>query len=169
MPTTCPMLQGRASKVLSGISAAYPAGNSAENSAGPFRERKASLYEGGIREPALIEWPGQIEPEIVVEAPCSTLDYMPTLAALLDVDLPDRPYDGINIMPILKGDQRERGKPIAFYFRDAVALSGDRYKVIASQQSKGKRSGGAVELKSKAFELFDLERDLARGGLLGSS
>lgn len=130
-----------------------------QGSAGPFRERKASLYEGGIREPGLIEWPSQIQPGTVVKTPCTTLDYMPTLAKLLDIELPDRPYDGMDIMPILKGEQPERGKPIAFYFRDAVALSGERYKLVAAQQTKGKRAGGAVSFTNKQFELFDLDND----------
>lgn len=130
-----------------------------QGSAGPFRERKASIYEGGIREPGLIEWPSRIEPGTVVNAACSTLDYLPTLAGILDLELPDRPYDGIDIMPILTGQQPGRGKPIAFYFRDAVAFSGERYKLIASRQTQGKRAGGAVEFNGKKFELFDLERD----------
>ena len=84
---------------------------------------------------------------------------MPTLAALLDLELPDRPYDGIDIMPILQGERQERGKPIAFYFRDAVALSADRYKLIASEQTSGKRAGGAVDFTGKKFELYDLTND----------
>lgn len=128
-------------------------------SAGPFRERKASLYEGGVREPSLIEWPGVIEAGAIIDTPCTTLDYLPTLAALLDIPLPHRPYDGIDIMPILKGQQQERGQPIHFYFRDAVALSSERYKLIASEQSKGKRPGGVVSFKGKRFELYDLIDD----------
>jgi len=133
--------------------------NRLQGSAGPFRERKASLYEGGIREPGLVEWPGEIEPGIVLKAPCTTLDYMPTLAALLDLQLPDRPYDGIDIMPILKGERQDRGGSIGFYFRNAVALSGERYKLIASKQSKGKRRGGRVQFTGKKFELYDLISD----------
>jgi arylsulfatase A-like enzyme len=131
-----------------------------QGSAGPFRERKASLYEGGIREPGLIEWPGQIEPGTVVKAPCSTLDYLPTLAALLDIKLPNRPYDGIDIMPLLKGKRDQRGRPIGFFFRDAVALSGERYKLIASQQLKGKRQPAITgDFENKQFELYDLTED----------
>ena len=130
-----------------------------QGSAGPFRERKASIYEGGIREPGLIEWPSQVKPGTVVKAPCSTLDYMPTVAKLLGIELPDRPYDGLDIMPILKGEQQKRGKPIAFYFRDAVALSGERYKLVAAEQTKGRRAGGAVSFTDKKFELFDLAND----------
>ena len=107
----------------------------------------------------MIEWPSQIKPRTVVKTPCSTLDYMPTLANLLDIKLPDRPYDGLDIMPILKGEQQECGKPMAFYFRDAVALSGEQYKLVAAEQTKGKRTGGAVSFTDKKFELFDLVND----------
>ncbi|TWT84325.1 Arylsulfatase [Planctomycetes bacterium CA13] len=130
-----------------------------QGSAGSFRERKASLYEGGIREPGLIEWPSQIKSGTVVKTPCSTLDYLPTLAKLLGIELPNRPYDGVDILPILRGEGQERGEPIAFYFRDAVALSGERFKLVSAEQSKGKRSGGAVSFTDKKFELFDLEND----------
>ncbi|MCZ6673698.1 MAG: hypothetical protein O7C75_12270, partial [Verrucomicrobia bacterium] len=65
----------------------------------------------------------------------------------------------INIMPILKGEQKERGQPIGFYFRDAVALSGERYKLIASEQTKGKSRVGVVDFKGKIFELYDLTTD----------
>ena len=130
-----------------------------QGSAGPFRERKASLYEGGIREPGLIEWPAQIKPNTVIKTACSTLDYLPTIAAHLDIPLPERPYDGVNILPILKGEQKERGKPIGFYFRDAVAWSDDRFKLISAAQTKGKRPGGVVSFKGKEFVLYDLARD----------
>jgi arylsulfatase A-like enzyme len=130
-----------------------------QGSAGPFRERKASIYEGGIREPGLIQWPDQIKPGTVVTTPCSTLDYLPTIAKLLGLDLPDRPYDGIDILPILKGKKQARGNPIGFSFRDAVALSGDQYKLVAARQTTGKRAGGAVDFNGKKFELFDLQND----------
>lgn len=130
-----------------------------QGSAGPFRERKASIYEGGVRMPGLVEWPDRIKPGTIVQAPCSTLDYMPTIAALLDVELPDRPYDGIDILPLLVGSRLERGHAIGFHFRDALAWSGDRFKLIAAKQTRGMRAGGVIDFDNKDFELFDLATD----------
>ncbi|MCA9192937.1 MAG: sulfatase-like hydrolase/transferase [Planctomycetales bacterium] len=130
-----------------------------QGSSGPFRERKASLYEGGIRLPGLVEWPTRIKSNTVVQAPCSTLDYMPTVATLLGVALPNRPYDGMDIMPLLEGKQTERGQPIGFYFRDAVAWSGERFKLISAQQGSGRNTDIAINVDAKNFELFDLTVD----------
>ncbi|WP_315851418.1 sialate O-acetylesterase [Rhodopirellula sp. MGV] len=129
-----------------------------QGSAGPFRERKASLYEGGIRVPGLIEWPTQIRSGTVIDAPCTTLDYLPTIATLLDIELPRRPFDGIDLMPLLTGAQQERGRPIGFYFRDAIALSDDRFKLIDAKQSRG-RGGNDRAFDDRKFELFDLIAD----------
>lgn len=141
------------------ISRTKKADSRTHGTAGPFRERKASLYEGGIREPGLIEWPAQIKPSTVIRTACSTLDYLPTLAAHLDIPLPNRPYDGINILPILKGEQKDRGQPIGFYFRDAVAWSDERFKLISAAQTKGKRPGGVISFKGKEFALYELAVD----------
>jgi arylsulfatase A-like enzyme len=127
--------------------------------AGPYRERKASLYEGGVRVPGLIEWPERIQPDTVITAPCSTLDYVPTIAGLLDIKLPNRPYDGIDILPLLTGGRQERGHPIGFHFRDALAWSGDRYKLIDSRPIRGGNDAPAIDVDAKHFELFDLVAD----------
>ncbi|WP_437223317.1 sulfatase-like hydrolase/transferase [Planctomicrobium sp. SH661] len=129
-----------------------------QGSTGPFRERKASLYEGGVRVPGLVEWPGKIQPDTVITAPCSTLDYLPTIASLLGIKLPDRPYDGINILPLLTGKQQERGRSIGFHFRDALAWSGERFKLIAAEQGRG-QTDAATDFENKRFELFDLSTD----------
>ncbi|QGJ70374.1 Hypothetical protein PBC10988_20690 [Planctomycetales bacterium 10988] len=130
-----------------------------QGSSGPFRERKASLYEGGVRVPGLLEWPAQVKSGTVVTAACSTLDYLPTIAKLLDFELPNRPYDGIDILPLLLGSQKERGRPIGFHFRDALAWSGDQYKLIAAEQTERRRAEDSSAFESRTFELFDLTKD----------
>jgi Arylsulfatase A and related enzymes len=129
-----------------------------QGSTGPFRERKASLYEGGVRVPGLLEFPAQVQPGTVVTAPCCTMDYLPTIANLLDIKLPDRPYDGIDILPLLTGARQERGRPVGFFFRNALAWSGDRFKLIAAEQSRG-QDDEALRFEEKRFELFDLAND----------
>ena len=130
-----------------------------QGSAGPFRERKASLYEGGIRLPGIMEWPGKIQAGTVVTAPCSTLDYLPTVAALLNAELPDRPYDGQNILPLLQGLQQQRNRPLGFRFRDALAWCDDRFKLIAAEQTEGRSDGKPLFVDDLQFELFDLNND----------
>jgi arylsulfatase A len=76
-------------------------------SAGPFRGAKFSLYEGGIRVPALISWPGTLASGAVQEQVAWGCDWLPTLADLTGVSPPDRPLDGKSLAPVLKsGDAK---------------------------------------------------------------
>ncbi len=84
---------------------------------GGLRGRKRSLFDGGIAVPALVKWPGVVQPGSQIDTPCSTLDYLPTLAAELGWQMPDRrPVDGIDIRPILRGEVSDRPQPIPFRF-----------------------------------------------------
>lgn len=69
--------------------------------AGPFRGAKFSLYEGGIRVPALISWPGRVPAGAVRNQTAWGCDWLPTLAQLCDVPAPTKPLDGRSLVPIL--------------------------------------------------------------------
>lgn len=83
---------------------------------GPLRSQKGTLREGGIRVPALIEWPGKISNR-VSELPASTIDIFPTVLELAGVDLSGvrYPLDGISLVPLLHGRMRHRAKPLGFW------------------------------------------------------
>ena len=128
-------------------------------STGGLRGGKRSLYEGGVRVPGLLIWPQIIEQPRVVSMPCSTSDYFPTILDMLGLQLPDRPYDGISLMPLIKGTMTERPKPLAFEssftMREAnmgdpsinqTALIDQHYKIY----SKGSGS---------TYELYDMIAD----------
>ena len=68
-----------------------PAAEHSRGSAGPLRGRKGTLWEGGIRVPALLEWPGRFPKPRVVKAPVCTSDFYPTLTALAGARPTDRP------------------------------------------------------------------------------
>lgn len=96
-----------------------------------LRGRKRSLYDGGVRVPALAEWPGKIEAGSVVNTPCSTLDYFPMVANLTDYQMPDdRPIDGQDLMPILMGHTAIREKAIPFRSRGNATIVKDQHKLV---------------------------------------
>jgi arylsulfatase A-like enzyme len=145
----------------------------APGSAGPFRGRKRELFEGGLRVPALLEWPRKVRPGRVTDTPACTSDYYPTVLAALGLD-PSRvggrlqPIDGVNIMPLIEGRPMERTAPIAFEHADRAALIETRYKLIQvrrrpGQKREGRDGGGAesgVDGGAVAEELlFDLAAD----------
>jgi len=71
-------------------------------SAGPYRGAKFSMFEGGIRIPAMISWPGHL-PENEIRTQLATgCDWFPTIAELCRVKLPKRKLDGKSIVPVLK-------------------------------------------------------------------
>jgi len=85
------------------------------NSAGPFRGKKATLLEGGIRVPGIVEWPAQLEGGRVIDAPVCTSDFYPTLTRIAGVEMPQQPVlDGIDVRPILSGQQPRRQAAIGF-------------------------------------------------------
>lgn len=83
--------------------------------AGEFKGRKRYLYNGGVCVPAFAFWPGRIEAGNTSDAPVCTLDYLPTVCALLGIEPPDdRPIDGTNILGLLNGGDWKRERFIPF-------------------------------------------------------
>lgn len=96
-----------------------------------LRGRKRSLYDGGVRVPAIATWPGHIKKGSVVDTPLSTLDYFPTIARLIGYEMPDdRPIDGQDILPILTGKETLRDKSIPFWFKNEGTLVRGDYKLV---------------------------------------
>jgi len=84
-------------------------------SAGPLRVHKATVFEGGMREPAVMRWPGQIPAGLVSDRFMTTMDLYPTIALLAGTEVPtDRIIDGKDIWPVLPKDEPTR--PRAFFY-----------------------------------------------------
>jgi arylsulfatase A-like enzyme len=73
----------------------------------PFRGQKNQLFEGGIREPCVMRWPGKIKPASVVRTPATALDLFPTFCDLAGVKRGGMALDGDSLMPLLL-----EGKPL---------------------------------------------------------
>ncbi len=72
----------------------------------PLRANKGSFYEGGIRTPCVIKWPGVIEPGSISWYPVNGVDFMPTFAEMASVPVPgSQPVDGYSILPLLRGEE----------------------------------------------------------------
>ena len=121
--------------------------NGTPGTAGPFRERKRSLYEGGVRVPAFCVYPNGIAPGQKTSFPCFTSDYLPTIVELLNLDFPaQRPIDGISLTSVLNGKEETRKKPMGFQFGGKMSWVTQEYKLISTD-------------KGKTFELYNLLDD----------
>ncbi len=90
---------------------------------GPWREKKGSIYEGGIRVPGIIEWPQVIQAPRQSDMACVTSDILPTLLDLLSLSSPEpeRPIDGISLKRLITaGDIQSRPRPIGFWKYNAA-------------------------------------------------
>ncbi|MEX2565490.1 MAG: sulfatase-like hydrolase/transferase [Cyclobacteriaceae bacterium] len=89
----------------------FPEGNN-----GILRDQKGTLYEGGIRVPAIIEWPGKIKPA-VSNVPTATVDIFPTLLELAEVknEIISYPLDGESLVPLMEGKMYKRSRPLGFW------------------------------------------------------
>ncbi|MGF1582063.1 MAG: sulfatase-like hydrolase/transferase [Gemmataceae bacterium] len=130
-----------------------------QGTAGILRGRKRSLYEGGIRVPAILVWPSRLKKARRTDVPCVTSDYFPTVLAALGKQIPKgRPFDGINLLPLLDGKMKSRPKPIGFQSGKQAAWNDNRYVLIHNQGKKRNRSdNGKVAVAE--FELYDVVND----------
>ena len=89
----------------------FPSGKSAgepPTSNSPWRSGKGTLYEGGIRVPLMIHWPGITEPGSVCNEPVLSQDFYSTLASEIGVQGADIPEnDGVNLLPLIKREQQK--------------------------------------------------------------
>ncbi len=116
---------------------------------GGLRGFKNDVYEGGLRVPAIIEWPNGISEPRVTSYPAVTMDIFPTIAEV--AGLPESvmltPIDGISLAPLFRSDMERREKPIAFRHQGRAALIDNDYKILT------------LEVGSGNYELYNLEAD----------
>jgi arylsulfatase A-like enzyme len=78
--------------------------HSGGGSSGPYRGAKFSLFEGGLRVPAIISWPGNLPEGKTIDQLGHSCDWLPTLAELADVELVEKDIDGLSLAPLLRGE-----------------------------------------------------------------
>ncbi|MCO6480337.1 MAG: sulfatase-like hydrolase/transferase, partial [Phaeodactylibacter sp.] len=89
-------------------------------SAGLLREGKGTTWEGGMREPMIAWWPGTIPAGRTSDELATTMDLLPTAAALAGAALPGRPLDGYDLLPLLRGEVASPRKFFAYYRGDQL-------------------------------------------------
>ncbi|HEV2293252.1 MAG TPA: sulfatase-like hydrolase/transferase [Tepidisphaeraceae bacterium] len=105
-------------------------------SAGVFRGRKAQLLEGGIRVPAIIEWPAVITAPRPSDAPCNSSDVYPTVLELAGVEVSDqvRPLDGVSLASLIRTGTFGRRQPMGFWDYPARGVRSPSEQLLEEQQ-----------------------------------
>ena len=88
-----------------------------EGNNGDLRGSKTTLWEGGIRVPGIIRWPGRIRKGTTENTPAGIVDILPTLCEITGTGLPEnRKIDGVSLLPLFKGKSLNREKPLYWFY-----------------------------------------------------
>ena len=110
----------------------------------PFRGVKNEVFEGGIREPGLMVWPGKIKPGAIIREPATTLDFFPTFCDLAGVNRSGMALDGNSLVPLLTGGKALPERDLFWQQPNGIALRRGPWKFVRT-------AGGEM--------LFNLETD----------
>jgi len=113
-----------------------------------YKERKLSLHDGGIRVPYIVSWPdrvpkGKVDETSVIHG----TDWLPTVASICNMELPEGLYDGTDVKAAFLGDKFERNKEIYWTQAGSVAILKNNWKGILTKEGE--------------FRLYDIVRDPA--------
>jgi arylsulfatase len=144
-------------------------------SAGPLRGGKLTAFEGGVRMPCIMRWPGKIPAGRDCDEVCTTMDILPTLAKLMGGKLAAHPIDGKDIWPVVSGQPEARSPHEAFAYYVGTELhavrSGDwklhfphPYLVVNGEPGKDGKPANFKNLTADALTKVGLEGIAARHG-----
>jgi N-acetylgalactosamine-6-sulfatase len=111
-----------------------------------YKERKTSLHDGGIRVPFIVSWPdktpeGKIDETSVIHG----TDWLPTVASIAGIEIPEGRYDGTDVKAAFLGEVFERNKQIFWTHSGDIAILEDNWKGILTRDGE--------------FKLYDIEKD----------
>ncbi|HYH69345.1 MAG TPA: sulfatase [Urbifossiella sp.] len=142
-------------------------------SAGPLREGKGTVWEGGVRVPFLARWPGRVSAGSICREPAMTIDVLPTVARLVGAELPARRIDGRDIGPLLRGEAGARSPHEALWFyygtNELQAVRAGNWKLVLphtyrTMQGQAPGADGTPgryrQVRLEAAELYDLAADV---------
>jgi arylsulfatase A len=138
--------------------------------AGPLREGKGTEWEGGVRVPCLMRWPGRIRAGTVCREMASSMDILPTVARAASARLPRLPVDGLDLLPLLLGETEAspRRELYLYYGRELHAVRRGRWKLHVPHgypSYEGQPPGrdgfpGPTVRRETGYALYDLETDI---------
>ena len=139
-------------------------------SAGPLREGKGTMWEGGARVPCIMRWPDKITPDQSITKIASTIDIYPTIAEIVGDEINGYANDGVSLMPILNGDKNSNPRNELYYYygEKLIAVRKGKWKLVfphVYRSYEGVEAGkdlhpGPYNKGSSGLELYDLINDI---------
>ena len=129
----------------------------------PLRSRKGSVYDGGIREPTVMQWKEKIPAGRICREVTASVDLLPTLAFLSGAELPSQPIDGYNIWPLMEGqpDAKSPHETYCLLHGPGTVRSG-KWKYYPWQEGKHHedRPRKVKNLSNHPVQLYDTVADI---------
>ena len=148
----------------------------------PLRSGKANLYEGGIREPLIVRWPGAVKPRSICSEPVISVDFFPTFLRILGLEnKAKKPIDGVSLLPLLRqsgtlnrqaiywhyphyhsssigpcGAVRKGDYKLLEWFDETICGAGNRFELYNLKQDIGEQNNLAKKMPRKTRELREL-------------
>jgi len=139
-------------------------------SAGPLREGKGSMWEGGARVPCIMRWPGKIKSGQIIPNIAATIDILPTLAEIAGEKNIKNKIDGISLVPIMNNvpGANPRNELYYYYGEKLIAIRKGKYKLVFPHVYRSYNNvkpgenlhPGAYSQGKAGLELYDLESDI---------
>ena len=130
----------------------------------PLRSQKASVYDGGIREPCVMRWPGQIPAGTVCHEVAATIDLLPTIAKLAGAKLPTQKIDGLDIWPLMSGRKNAKSPHETYcLMHNAGTVRSGKWKYYPWSELGGKDKGAKPVGRKPSplpVQLYDTTSDI---------
>jgi arylsulfatase A len=128
----------------------------------PLRAKKGSVYDGGIREPTVMWWPGRIPAGKRQREVAASIDVLPTLAKLSGGKLPERTIDGKDIWPLMAGENGAKSPHEAYVLMHGpgTVRSGAWKFYPWKEGTGGRRDGAAGKASPDPVQLYDTVNDI---------
>ena len=143
-------------------------------SALPLREAKGTAWEGGVREPTIMRWPGRVPAGTVCDTPAMNIDLLPTVAHLVGAKLPKHKIDGRNVWPLIAGEKGAKNPHEGYWFyykqNELHAVTMGKWKLYLphTYRTMGSTAGGTggtptryLSAKVTKPELYNLADDMS--------
>ena len=138
----------------------------------PLFQGKVTMYEGGIRVPLLVDWPGVTEPGRVTDVPVDLKDLFPTILEMVGAEIPSgQVHDGVSWVPLLRGEENFERGPLYWHYPHIVnprpRFPGrDTHFVGVARQGDWKL---ILSYEDDSMELFNLRDDIGESNNLAKT
>jgi arylsulfatase len=143
-------------------------------SPGPHREGKLTAFEGGVRMPCIVRWPGHVPAGAISDEVVTAMDLFSTLVGFCGAPAPEQKVDGLDLAPVFLGKPGAKGRDVFFYYSGEelhAVRQGDwklhvphSYLTVAAEPGRGGKPSNWGKLEPRSIEESGIQGIASRHG-----